>query len=178
MVTELKPKRLGNVYLREIEESDYKDYYEIGSSSLVTEYLNWGPFHNPSEALYTIREIFFKRPLDGLPKGYAITIDNKMIGMIDFHSENLKYNSIEIGYFLSKDYWGLGIMHRCLNYMTELAFSLGFSKVRVGSFINNLRSIHLIEACGFSYELTTLAEKDIGVYLPAKYYVKYNNEEW
>ena len=178
MITTLKPKRLGNVYLREIEVTDYLDYYSIGSDEEVTKYLNWGPFKNPNEALYTIEEIFNKRPNDNLPKGYAITIDNKMIGMIDFHSENLKLNSIEIGYFLSKEYWGLGIMRKCLKYMTELAFSLGFDSVRIGSFINNLRSIHLIEASGFSYESMTLAEKDPGVYLPAKYYVKYKNEEW
>jgi hypothetical protein len=30
MITKLKEKRLGNIYLREIEEADYFDYFLFG----------------------------------------------------------------------------------------------------------------------------------------------------
>ena len=178
MITELKPKRLGNLYLREIEEADYLDYFLIGSDPEVVKYVNWGPFKKPYEALYTIKEIFNKRPiLDNLPKGYAIIKDNHMIGMIDFHSENLKVNSIEIGYFLKKDFWGFGYMRRCVSYMVSLAFSLGFSKVVLGSLKDNERSIHLIESLGFHYECQVLEDLGDGTLHLARYYAKYENEE-
>ena len=112
-----------------------------------------------------------------LPPGYAIIKDNHMIGMIDFHTENVNQNSIEIGYFLKRDYWGLGIMRKCLKYMVELAFSLGFTKVCIGSVVDNLRSIHLIESLGFKYEYekaVMLRENDYSI---ARYYAKYINEE-
>ena len=35
MITYLKPKRLGNIFLREIEEADYLDFYSIGSRYAV-----------------------------------------------------------------------------------------------------------------------------------------------
>lgn len=178
MITKLKEKRLGNIYLREIEEADYLDYLLIGSDPEVVKYVNWGPFKKPYEALYTIKEIFNKRPeVDDLPKGFAIIVDNHMIGMIDFHSENLKYNSIEIGYFLKKEYWGKGIMRKCVSYMTSLAFSLGFSKVVLGSITNNLRSIHLIETIGFHYEYERVEDLGDGKLHLARYYAKYDYEE-
>lgn len=178
MITYLKPKRLGNIFLREIEERDYLDFYSIGSDSEVCKYLNWGPFIKPYEALYTIKEIFNQRPIeDMLPKGYAILMDNHMIGMIDFHSENQKQNSIEIGYFLSRKYWGLGIMHRALTYMVDLAFGLGFDKVYLGSIVDNLRSIHLIESLGFKYEYESVGEDSSNLLHIVKYYSKYKNEE-
>jgi RimJ/RimL family protein N-acetyltransferase len=100
-----------------------------------------------------------------------------MIGMIDFHSENQKQNSIEIGYFLSRKYWGLGIMHRALTYMVDLAFSLGFDKVYLGSIVDNLRSIHLIESLGFKYEYESVGEDSSNLLHIVKYYSKYKNEE-
>jgi ribosomal-protein-alanine N-acetyltransferase len=178
MITKLKEKRLGNISLREIEEADYLDYFLIGKYLETVKYLNWGPFIKPAEALYTIKEIFNNRPInDDLPKGYAITMDNHMIGMIDYHSENLKENSIEIGYFLKREYWGKGIMRKCVSYMVDLAFSLGFSKVYVGSIIDNLRSIHLIESIGFHYEYERVEDIGDGKLHLARYYAKYNYEE-
>lgn len=178
MVTKLQEKRLGSIYLREIEDGDYLDYFEIGKDSETCKYVNWGPFKKPYEALYAIQEIFDKRPLiDELPKGYAIILDNHMIGMIDYHSENKKFNSIEIGYFLKREYWGRGIMRKCVSYMVNLAFSLGFSKVVLGSFKDNLRSIRLIESLGFHYEYQVVDDLGDGKLYLARYYAKYENEE-
>ena len=177
MITKLENKRLGNLYLREIEEEDYLDYFQIGSDKETCKYLNWGPFVKPCEALYTIKEIFNNRPLDDdLPKGYAITLDNHMIGMIDFHSENVKQNSIEIGYFLKRDYWGLGMMRKCVSYMVKLAFEIGFSKVVIGSVKDNLRSIRLIESLGFHYEYEVVSDLGYKDYYLVRYYAKYENE--
>ncbi|MCR5231277.1 MAG: GNAT family N-acetyltransferase [Acholeplasmatales bacterium] len=173
----LKPKRIGNLYLREIEVSDYLDYFEIGSDLETVKYLNWGPFIKPIEAKYVIEEIFRKRWDDNLPYGYAITLDDRMIGMIDFHSINQKSNSIEIGYFLKRDYWGLGYMRKCASYMVSLAFSMGYDKVVIGSVVDNLRSVRLIESLGFKYEYQTLAQLNNNTYCIANYYAKYKNEE-
>lgn len=178
MITELKDKRLGNIYLREILDSDYLDYFQIGKDEETVKYVNWGPFKKPCEALYAIQEIFNKRPIvDDLPKGYAIILDNHMIGMIDYHSENQKQNSIEIGYFLKREYWGRGIMKKCVSYMVKLAFSLGFSKVVLGSIKDNLRSIRLIESLGFHYEYQVVDDIGDGNLYLVKYYAKYEFEE-
>ena len=173
----LKPKRIGNLYLREIEVSDYLDYFEIGKDKETVKYLNWGPFVKPIEAKYVIEEIFLKRKEDNLPYGYAITLDDRMIGMIDFHSINLNQNSIEIGYFLKRDYWGLGYMRKCCKYMVDLAFSMGYDKVVLGSIVDNFRSVRLIESLGFKYEYQTLAPLGDNTYSIANYYAKYRNEE-
>ena len=153
MKTNIPEVRLGKITLREILPTDYMDYFELGSDPLVVEHLNWGPFNNPREALWTINEVFYKRPLDGLPVGYAIVMNGKMIGMIDYHTYNRTQNSCEIGYSLNRSYWGKGIMTRCLKMVMQIGFEhLELNKLIVGHTEANIRSKNVILKCGFRYE--------------------------
>lgn len=166
----------GGISLSEIEPSDYLDYYNIGKSPNTTKYLNWGPFINPNEALWTINEIFYKRPLDNLPVGYAIRYRGHMIGMIDFHTYYQADNSVEIGYILDENYWGRGIMKKALRKMIEIGFyHLGYSKLLVGTIKENTQSQSVIKACGFHYEYEKLVELKNGYHI-GYYYSLYPNE--
>lgn len=177
MKTELPQIRLKNILLKEIEPADYLDYYEIGKSAEVCKYLNWGPFNSPREALWVIEEIFYKRPEDGLPIGYGIYMDGKMIGMIDFHSYNKALESAEIGYVLNYSYWGKGIMQKCLRAVVNLGFSyLGLNKLICGHTTYNIRSKNTILACGFKYEREALAMGKDGMEIG--YYYSIFKEEY
>ncbi|MBQ7641025.1 MAG: GNAT family N-acetyltransferase [Acholeplasmatales bacterium] len=159
MKTTLPTINLGKIKLREIEESDYLDLYECGKSSLMCETLNWGPFERLFDAKFVMKEIYLKRPLDGIPKGYAIIYQDKMIGMVDYHTYNKNDNSIEIGYFLNPDYWGMGIMTKALKETIKIGFNhLDVDKIRIGSETTNVRSIKLIERLKLKYEETTVSE--------------------
>ncbi len=166
----------GGIKLTEIEATDYLDYYEIGKSENTTKYLNWGPFKNPNEALWIINEVFFHRPYEGLPVGYAIRYRNHMIGIIDFHTYYPNDNSCEIGYILHENYWGHGIMKRALKKMIEVGFyHLGYSKLVVGTIRENIQSERVIKACGFHYEYEKMVELKDGYHL-GYYYTLYQNE--
>lgn len=159
MKTTLPKIKIGKITLREISHTDYLDYYEIGKDIEVVKHLNWGPFNNPSEALWIINNVFYKRPLDGIPIGYAIVIDNKMIGVIDYHTYYYDINACEIGYVLNKDYWGLGIMKKCLKAVIEVGFyHLNLNKLICGHTGQNYRSKRVIEACGFKYEYQKMVQ--------------------
>ena len=168
--------KLGKITLREIEEADYLDLFYIGSKMEVCKYLNWGPYKNPNEALFTIREIFLKRPDDGLPIGYSIIMDNKMIGEIDFHTYKKNENSMEIGYFLDPSYWGLGIIRKCIKKMLSIGFNqLGLDKIVLGSLVENERSINTIINSNFKYEYEKMI--DMGEeYKLSKYYSFYKSD--
>lgn len=168
--------KIGRIILREICEYDYLDYYEIGRDLETVKYLNWGPFNNPSEALWIIKEIFYKRPLDGIPKGYAIVLDGKMIGVIDFHTYYARENTCEIGYILNREYWNLGIMKRCLKKVTEIGFRfLELDKIIVGHTSYNMASKKVILACGYKYEFQKIANIK-GIDDIAYYYAYYRYE--
>lgn len=154
-----KVKLSNGLMLREIELSDYLDYYLIGKSNNVCKYLNWGPFIYPNEALYVIKEIFYNRPLDNLPIGYAIIKDNHMIGIIDFHTIHKNENSTEIGFILHEDYHNQGIMSKALKKMIEIGFNyFNFNKLIVSSINENKACIKVIEKCGFKYEFQKIEE--------------------
>lgn len=158
--TNLPAVNLGRYELREVVKEDYLDYYEIGRDPLTCKHLNWGPFVKLKEALYCIEEFFLKRPLSGLPVGYAIVDkqnDYKMIGMIDFHTYYKAINTAEIGYILHRDYWNQGIMKLCLKKMTEIGFKyLNLDKILVGHTLANQSSKQVILACGYHYEYQSL----------------------
>ena len=103
METKLPTIKIRNIILRELRRSDFVDLFRIGSNPKMCEFLNWGPYKNINEALYTLDEIYLKRPLDNLPIGYAIEMSGKMIGLIEYHTYNESNNSIEIGFFLEED---------------------------------------------------------------------------
>ena len=153
MKTKLEEIKLGKIILREIEENDYLALYECGKSQKMCETLNWGPFNYIFEAKYVINEIYLKRPENGLPIGYGIIYDDKLIGVCDYHTYNPNDNSIEIGYFLNPDYWGLGIMTKVLKKVIDVAFNyLECDKVIIGSDIYNERSLNLIKRLNLKYE--------------------------
>ena len=153
MKTELKEIKLGKIILREIEENDYLALYECGKNKLMCETLNWGPFNSLIEAKYVINEIYLKRPIWGLPIGYGVIYDDKLIGVCDYHSYDDSNNSIEIGYFLNPDYWNMGIMTKVVKKAIEVAFDyLECDKVIIGSDIYNERSLKLINKLNLKYE--------------------------
>lgn len=153
---------LGQFVLRTIQKEDYLDYFEIGRDEETCRHLNWGPFLKPAEALWCIEEIFLKRPLGGLPAGYAIVDthnDNKMIGMIDFHTYYESINTAEIGYILNREYWNQGIMTRCLREMTKIGFEfMLLDKILVGHTLGNQSSKQVILQCGYHYEYQSLVK--------------------
>lgn len=168
--------KIGKILLRDIVEADYLDYFEIGYDFETTKNLNWGPFNNPQEALWVIREIFLKRPLNGIPVGYAIVLGGKMIGMIDFHTYFQNDNAGEIGFILNRRYWNKGIMKRCLKEMIQLGFyHLNLDKIIIGHKYDNEASKRVILSCNFKYEGQKIVNLK-GIDTIAYYYALYRYE--
>ena len=143
---------LGNVVLRTIQLSDYKDMYLYGKNPEVTRYLTWGPYVIEEEAIDTIKHIFFPRIKEKLPIGYAI-VDvktSKMIGTIDFHSKIKKENGAEIGFVLHQDYWNQGIMSACLRAMIDIGFKhLKYDYIKIKHLKDNVASQKVIAKTTF-----------------------------
>jgi len=158
--TDLPNINLGRYYLRTILESDYKDFFEIGSDEQTVKNLPWGPYVKPKEARDTIRDYFLERPKKGIPAGYAICDsqnNDKMIGMIDFQTYYASINTAEIGYILHRSYWNQGIMKMCLKEMTKIGFEFLFlDKILVGHTLANQASKQVILQSGYHYEYQSL----------------------
>lgn len=68
-------------------------------------------------------------------------------------SEFYRFSRAELGYELSKDYWGKGIMKEALQAIIPFGFDeVGIHRIQASVFPENQASIHLLENLGFQKE--------------------------
>jgi len=89
---------------------------------------------------------------------WGIEVNNKIIGTIGFL--HLQKMQAEIGFGISKDYWGTGIINICLEFMINYAKdNLNIKKLIIGTNKENQRSINFIKK--FYFLETHQINKDI-----------------
>ena len=146
--------------LRPWRESDLNDFYEYASVDGVGQMAGWNPHRNVEESKMILGS-FIKHK-----KTFALEYKGKVIGSLgieEYSEEN--YTELdalqgrEIGYVLSKAYWGQGLMPEAVKAVINWLFSeekLDF--IIVGHFDRNAQSRRVIEKCGFQYIKTTKFE--------------------
>jgi len=141
--------------LRSFEESDLPDFYEYARVPGVGEMAGW-PHHESIEASREILGMFLKKK-----DCFAIfhKAGKKAIGSLGLHSswanEEDAYKALkvkEIGYVLSKDYWGQGLVPEAVKAVISYGFTaLGLEAFTCGHFTENHQSRRVIEKCGFQF---------------------------
>ena len=169
--------------IRKWEKTDLDDFFEYASVAGVGERAGW-PHHENIEVSRGILDNFIKD--DG---EYALVLkeNNKVIGSLGIHerkkSEEYK-NKIqrEIGYVLSRDYWGQGLMPEAVKALIQYAFEeLEVDILWCGHFISNSQSHRVIEKCGFEFHSNEIYKAELlNKTFDEKVYVltkeKYNNK--
>ncbi len=87
---------------------------------------------------------------------FAIIADNKVIGSIGvFRQENIHRQTAELGYYISEEYWGKGIMTEAVKQICEYVFSNSdIIRIYAEPFAYNIASCRVLEKAGFQYEGT------------------------
>lgn len=86
----------------------------------------------------------------------------------------------EIGYVLSKAYWGNGYMPEAVNAIIAFCFKeYDLDAVTYGHFLHNTQSQRVIEKCGFTFVLedTFFAEQLQETFSDRKYIRIYNEKK-
>ncbi|MBQ2686564.1 MAG: GNAT family N-acetyltransferase [Clostridia bacterium] len=133
--------------------SDAEDFYDYARNPLVGPYAGWAAHRSVNESERTLRALI----RSGEVWSVRLRDDYKMIGTIGLHKDcyrNLdKGLSYELGFSLSADYHGMGIMPEAAKAVLEYAFEILDAKiVSVSHFDFNLKSQRVIEKLGFTYE--------------------------
>ena len=146
--------------LRPWRESDLDDFYEYASVDGVGQMAGWNP-HRDLEESKAILSRFVEEK-----KTFALVYRGKAIGSLGIeHYRQTNYPELdalqgrEIGYALSKAYWGRGLMPEAVKAVIAWLFEeekLDF--IIVGHFDWNSQSRRVIEKCGFRYIKTTAFE--------------------
>ena len=149
-VPQLETDRL---LLRGWERKDAHALYEYAKNPNVGPAAGWKPHESVRESRTIIDQLFRTNTT------WAIVhkATGRIIGSIGLEPDKLRTNirSRELGYSLSEDYWGEGIMTEAAQRIISYAFdemSLIILMIRTST--TNHRSQRVIEKCGFKYEGT------------------------
>lgn len=87
---------------------------------------------------------------------FAITIDGKAVGSIGvFRQGNIHRQTAELGYYISEEYWGRGIMTEAVKQICQYVFSESdIIRIYAEPFAYNAASCKVLEKAGFQYEGT------------------------
>ncbi|REG84305.1 GNAT family N-acetyltransferase [Marinomonas pollencensis] len=98
---------------------------------------------------------------DGKSLVCAIFYNDTLVGNISFNSIDYDLKRVDIGYWLSANYQGKGIVSKCVTKLITMAFTdLNMEKVQISAALNNQPSRQVCERLGFKLEgVITRAEK-------------------
>ena len=146
----------------------------------VGEMAGWS-YHRSGEESLKILEMFIREK-----KTLALELkeNGKVIGSLGL--ENFSPQDIhgvemigrEIGYVLSRDYWGRGLMAEAVKAVMEYCFSvLCYDYLTCSHFLQNHQSRRVIEKCGFCFVKESSFDTQYGTREITRYYVKYNPKQ-
>ncbi|MDX8345165.1 GNAT family protein [Rossellomorea sp. YZS02] len=140
--------------LRQITMNDIDFLYELYTSEEVLAYFGMSPIDSKDVAVSMV-ENYEKHLESGGPMRFAIVEKqaDKMIGTCGFHAISKAYKRCEIGYDLTPDQWGKGIMGEALSPLISYLFSdKGMNRVGAVIVPYNKASSRVVEKLGFKQE--------------------------
>lgn len=153
--------------LRPFKQSDLDDFYEYASVDGVGEMAGW-KHHESKDESQSILDLFINED-----KTFAIVLkeNNKVIGSLGVEeygmeealSEFYEYQGREIGYVLSKDYWGKGLMPEAVEAAIDYLFNVQkLDFLTCGYYEFNSQSKKVQEKCGFKPYRKLMMETRLG----------------
>jgi ribosomal-protein-alanine N-acetyltransferase len=152
-------KKLPDLYterlkLCKITEDFAEDMYEYSSDSEVTKYLTWYPHSSITETKHYLK-ILQKKYAEGVFHDFGVVLreNGKFIGTCGYTTINYKENTAEIGYVLSKKYWGQNLMPEAVKEVMKFGFEkFGFSGYNAKCMEGNDASQKVMIKCGMTFE--------------------------
>ena len=133
--------------------SDLDDLYEYASVDGVGQMAGWKPHESREEALEILRRFIDRK------RTFALEYGGKVIGSLGIERYNEEQfpefagkRCREIGYVLSKAYWGRGLMPEAVRAVMEYLFDeVKLDAIFCGHFLRNRQSARVQEKCGFRH---------------------------
>lgn len=140
--------------LRKLTLADAGDMFEYGSDPMVSRFMPWEVHQTPADTEEHLRFI-----LNGYEQKNKLTwaielkSERKMIGTIDYVKWLPKHSRAEIGYALSRNYWGNGLTQEAAKALIAFGFEkMGLNKVEAPIIPDNFQSQRVLEKVGMVKE--------------------------
>lgn len=137
--------------LRPWSEDDLLDFYDYAKVDGVGQMASWLPHENIEKTKEILDKFIAGR------KTFAIVYNEKVVGSLGIEEYDVNllpemqdYRVRELGYVLSKDYWGIGLMPEAVREVIRYCFEqLNLDALTCGHFLSNTQSARVQEKCGF-----------------------------
>lgn len=169
------------VIIRPWKKEDLEDFYEYAKVDGVGQMAGWNPHTSIQESEEILNSFIEEK------KEYAIELkeNHKVIGSIGLEELSLpldapydKYIGREIGYVLSKAYWGQGIMPEAVKCVIRDCFEEEhYDFLLCSHSITNEQSQRVIEKCGFRFLTENSRTIGSGEIHRSKYYLLDNRKQ-
>lgn len=157
--------------LRPFKQTDLDDFYEYASVEGVGEMAGWKHHENKEQSLEILNR-FIENDQD-----FAIVFkkSGKVIGSLGVKKYGLEekltefdgYIGREIGYVLSKAFWGQGLMTEAVKAVIDYLFdALHYDFLTCGYYDFNVRSKRVQEKCGFKPYRKLVSDTQLGTQEP------------
>lgn len=153
--------------LRPWKQTDLDDFFEYASVDGVGEMAGWKHHENKEES-QSILDLFIN---DDRTFAIVLKDNNKVIGSLGVEkygmekvlSEFFDYQGREIGFVLSKDYWGKGLMPEAVKAVIDYLFNVAnLDFLTCGYYEFNNQSKKVQEKCGFKPYRKLMMETRLG----------------
>ncbi len=144
--------------LRPFRDGDAKAMYQNWTfDERVAKFCRWFPHQSLAETEEFLQFCLTQK------NSWAITLKEtgEPIGSIDVVGVN-DAGVPEIGYVLSHDYWGKGIMTEAVLAVLRELFANGFERIEACHAVENPASGRVMQKCGMSYVRNAYAQRKFG----------------
>ncbi len=140
--------------LRKAEENDRYAILELYSQEAVVKYMPFTPFTSVEDAIDEMKwyhKIYKEQ--SGLRWMIEDSESQKVIGTCGFLNYEKEHHRVEIGYDLTPEFWGMGIMTEVVSCIMGFGFStMNLNKIEAKVEPANEASIRLMHKLGFYKE--------------------------
>lgn len=140
--------------LRPVRIEDATDIYAYTKDEETARYVSWYAHETLADSEKFV-EYILRQYEQGNPAPWAIEdkASGKVIGTIDFIKVSFEQHQAELGYALSRDNWGKGLMPEAAARLVQYGFeTLGLERIQARCFVANDGSARVMEKIGMTFE--------------------------
>ena len=140
--------------LRKMCLDDAEDLFEYASDPEVSTYTTWSPHLSLDDSREFLTRVLALYESSELAEwGVIHKADRKFIGTCGFVDWSPYHSRAEIGYAMSRKYWGQGLMTEAARKVIGFGFeNMRLNRVEARCMIENIGSARVMEKSGMTYE--------------------------
>ena len=154
LLAELPTLETERLLLRKITPADEADVFAYASDPEVPKFMSWAP-HQSFEDSRAYLATVFKRYEKHNPGPWGIVHKGaaKLIGTCAYHDWQRNDRRAEIGYVLSRSYWGQGYMAEAVRALIAFGFGeMGLNRIQAMCDVPNTGSARVMDKVGMRFE--------------------------